>query len=64
MSDTDPIDAPTGEGEPPPEMAREFGMEAVPEEGESDEDEGETIDVADAEAESEAAANGSPTEGE
>lgn len=46
-----------GSGEPPPEMAEAFGMEAVPDAGEGDEADGEVVDVAAAEAESEKAAN-------
>ncbi len=46
-----------GEGDPPPEMIEQFGMERVPDKGESDEDDGEVMDISDAEADSEKAAN-------
>jgi hypothetical protein len=45
-----------GQGEPPPEMVEAFGMEAIPDDGESDEADGEIVDADEAEAESEAAA--------
>ncbi len=41
-----------GEGDPPPEMVEQHGMEAAPDDGEGDEADGELVTLDEAEAES------------